>query len=53
VTIQEIIDLLNARLNYLAAQRVLASSTGDIAQVISIDEEAGQTAETLARIESA
>jgi hypothetical protein len=53
VTIQEIIDLLRARLNYLASQRVLASSTGDIAQIMSLDEESAQTADTLARIEAA
>jgi len=53
VTLQEIIDLLRARLNYLASQRVLASSTGDIAQIMSLDEETIQTADTLARIEAA
>ncbi len=53
MTLSEIIELLKARLNYLAFLRGQAASMGDIERVTSLDKEIADTSLTLARIEGA
>jgi hypothetical protein len=52
MTIIQIIEILNNRLRQLQSQRTLAVSFGDLAQVLSVDDEISRTQTTLTALQS-
>jgi hypothetical protein len=52
MSIDELIDLLQARLTYTWAQRVAASQRGDIATIQKLDADLASTQGTLAQLQA-
>jgi hypothetical protein len=51
--LSELVDLVNNRLTYLAAQRALAVTRGDLNMITSIDFDVAKTEATLSILQNA